>query len=307
MFETTFCGVKFKNPIVLASGVWGVTGKNLADAIARGAGGATTKSLWLAPHAGHQNPVIIADDAAMLNAVGLPDGGIEKARAEIADFRAATDAPLIANIVAGSPDDFSKIAEMAAELAPDIIEINISCPNVKKEFGDLFASGEKSAELFTKIVKKKVGQIPVSVKLSPNVPNIGAVARAAENAGADAITAINTVGPGMRINPELRAPILKNKFGGVSGPAILPIAIAKVFEIYAAVKIPIIATGGICRGRDAIEMILAGGTLLGVGSAVHFRGENCFAEIAAEMREFCEKEGVKNLSEIRGAAHKKSF
>ena len=303
MLHTDFCGLSFANPLVLASGIWGVTGKNLADAVARGAGGATTKSLWIRPHAGHKNPVILADEYAMLNAVGLPDGGIQKAREEIADYRKLTNASLIANIVAGSPDDFAEIAELAAELNPDVIEVNISCPNVKAEFGDLFASGIKSAETFTKIVKEKVGKIPVSVKLSPNVPQIGEVAKAAENAGADAITAINTVGPGMRINPELRAPILKNKFGGVSGPAILPIAIAKVFEIFAAVKIPIIATGGITSGRDAIEMIMAGGTLLGIGSAVHFRGADCFAQITTEMTEWCEKEGVKNLSEIRGAAH----
>ncbi len=303
LLHTNFCGVSFENPLVLASGIWGVTGKNLADAVTRGAGGATTKSLWIQPHKGHQNPVIIADEYFMLNAVGLPDGGIEKAREEIADYRKMTNAPLIANIVAGSPDDFSKIAELAADLAPDIIEINISCPNVKAEFGDLFASGTQSAETFTKIVKSKVGKIPISLKLSPNVSHIGEVAKAAENAGADAITAINTVGPGMRINPELRSPILKNKFGGVSGPAILPIAIAKVFEIFSAVKIPIIATGGITSGRDAIEMIMAGGTLLGIGSAVHFRGADCFSKISLEIAEWCEKEGVKNLREIRGAAH----
>lgn len=303
ILQTTLCNVAFRNPLVVASGIWGVTGKNLAKAVQSGAGGVTTKSLWLEGHRGHPNPVIITNQHTMLNAVGLADGGIGKAHDEIADYRAITDAPLIANIVAGSPNDFAAITEKAVELKPDLIEVNISCPNVKDEFGDLFASGIRSAETFTKIVKEKSGDIPITIKLSPNLPNIGQVAQAAEAAGANAITAINTVGPGMRICPELRAPILANKFGGVSGPAILPIAIAKVYEIYKAVDIPIIATGGITTGSDAIEMIMAGGTLLGVGSAVHFNGFSCFQNIADEMQAWCQKEGVKNISEIIGAAH----
>ena len=304
ILQTTFCDIHFDNPLVLASGIWGVTGKNLAKAAHNGAGGATTKSLWREGHKGHPNPVIIANEHTMLNAVGLADGGIAKAHDEIADYRAATSTPLIANIVASSPDDFAAITEEAVTLDPDIIEVNISCPNVKDEFGDLFASGVRSAEMFTKIVKEKSGNIPVTIKLSPNMPNIGEIAKAAEAQGADAITAINTVGPGMRICPELRSPILANKFGGVSGPAILPIAIAKVYEIYQAVDIPIIATGGITTGADAIEMMMAGGTLLGIGSAIHFNGFECFKNITREMEAWCHKEGVDNISEIVGVAHR---
>ena len=301
--KTTVCGVEFANPLVLASGIWGVTGANLAAAVTRGAGGVTTKSIWLTAHKGHPNPVIIAADGVMLNAVGLPDGGIEKAIVEVAAYRELTTAPLIANIVAGSPDDFRALARAAAELHPDIIEVNISCPNVTAEFGELFNADAKAAALFAKIVKAEIGNIPMSLKLSPQAKNIAEVARAAVDNGADIITAINTVGPGMRINPELRAPVLANGVGGVSGPAILPIAIAKVHAIAAAVNVPIIATGGITTGRDAIEMLMAGGTLLGVGSAVHFRGEDAFALIAAEMAEWCAAEGVENLTELTRVAH----
>jgi len=184
-----------------------------------------------------------------------------------------------------------------------MIEVNISCPNVSAEFGSLFSSGCESAAKMTKIVKQHSGKTPVSVKLSPNVPNIAEVAKACEDNGADAITAINTVGPGMRINPELRAPILKNKMGGVSGPAILPIAIRCVWDIYRAVKIPIIGTGGVTYGRDAIEMMMAGARLVGVGSALHFRGEQAFALIADEMLAWCKQEGVKNISALVGVAH----
>ena len=303
VLRTTFCGIAFENPLILASGVLGVTGKGMADVIAKGAGGVTSKSWWVRRHAGHPNPVIIADEYAMLNAVGLPDAGIEKSREEIREFRKVSDAPFIANIVAGSVEDFEEITQKAVELKPDILEVNISCPNVKDEFGDLFSGSCDFAEKMTRAVKKHAQDIPVSVKLSPNVANIADVARACEANGADAITAINTVGPGMRINPELRKPILSNKTGGVSGPAILPIAIRCVWDIYEAVRIPIIATGGITTGRDAIEMLLAGGTLLGVGTAVHFRGAEAFAHIAREMEEFCEKEGVKNIQELTGGAH----
>lgn len=275
----------------------------MAEAVNTGAGGATTKSLWVRGHKGHTNPVIIADDHAMLNAVGLPDGGIQKAREEVKDYRASCDAPLIANIVAGSTKDFAQITELAVELEPDVIEVNISCPNVAEEFGDLFSSGVESAAKMTKIVKQYSRGIPVTMKLSPNVPNIANVAKACEGEGADAITAINTLGPGMRINPELRQPILKNRKGGVSGPAILPIAIRCVWDIYEAVNIPIIGTGGITTGRDAIEMILAGATLCGVGSAVHFRGKEAFGLIQKEIEEFCQKEGITDLEEIRGKAH----
>ena len=168
--------------------------------------------------------------------------------------------------------------------------MNISCPNVKAEFGDLFSGSCNFAEQITSAVKKHAKNIPVSIKLSPNVSSIADIARACEANGADVITAINTVGPGMRINPELRAPILKNKFGGISGPAIFPIALRCVWDIYEAVKIPIIGTGGITSGRDAIEMLLAGASLLGIGTAIHFRGQEAFALIAKEIEEFCEEE-----------------
>jgi dihydroorotate dehydrogenase (NAD+) catalytic subunit len=304
MFHTKFCDVEFSNPLVLASGILGVTGKTLAQVAQKGAGGVTTKSLWMKRHKGHKNPVIIADDSYMLNAVGLPDAGIEKSREEIKIFRQESDVPLIANIVAGSIKEFSEITQLAVELSPDIIEVNISCPNVQKEFPDLFSGSYSFAERITKTVKQHSKNIPVSIKLSPNVANIADVAKACEENGADAITAINTLGPGMRIQPELRTPILKNTVGGVSGPALFPISLRCVWDIFSAVNIPIIGLGGVTTGRDAIEMFLAGATLIGVGTALHFRGEDAFHLIKEEMESFCKKEGIKDISEIIGKAHK---
>lgn len=299
-----FCGVKFKNPLVLASGVLGVTGDSLRYVIRCGAGGVTSKSVWLHPHKGHPNPVVIANENWMLNAVGLPDGGLKKALEELGEFIKTEKAPLIVNIVGGKKADFIAIAERIGEINPQLIEVNLSCPNVEDEFGKPFACSAADAAGLTREVKKCLPKVPISVKLSPNVPNIGEIAKACEAAGADAFTVINTVGPGMAIDIEMRVPILANKVGGLSGPAIKPIAVKCVYDVYRAVKVPIIATGGVINGRDAIEMMMAGGTLVGVGSATYYRGAEVFGKIAEEMNEWCSKNGVKKISEIIGAVHK---
>ncbi|MEI7511029.1 MAG: dihydroorotate dehydrogenase [Candidatus Peregrinibacteria bacterium] len=298
--STSFCGVSFSNPLVLASGILGVTGDSFHNTVRAGAGGITTKSLWLNAHPGHKNPVMIGYPLHFLNAVGLSDAGIEKAEEELGQYIPERKAPLIANIVAGSKRDFGEIAERIAALNPDIIEVNISCPNVEDELGKPFACSLLDAAEVTKLVKARTKNIPITIKLSPNVENIAKIAKACEDAGADAITAINTVGPGMRINLEMRSPILSNRVGGVSGPGIFPIALKAVNDIYHAVKIPIIGTGGVMTGEDAIEIIMAGATLVGVGTMVYYRDVSGFAEMTNEMTAWMEKEGVKSLDEIRG-------
>lgn len=300
MLETSFCGVDFQNPLVLASGILGVTGDSFHHTIQNGAGGITTKSLWLEAHPGHPNPTMVGYDSHFINAVGLSDAGIEKAKEELGEYIPKRKAPLIANVVAGKKSDFGHIAEEIEKVSPDIIEVNISCPNVEDEFGKPFACDLLDAAEVTKIVKSKVSNIPIAIKLSPNVPNIGDIAKACEDAGADAITAINTYGPGMRISLEMRSPILANKVGGVSGPGIFPLAIKAVNEVYKSVNIPIIATGGVTTGEDALEIIMAGGTLVGVGTMVYYRGVEGFKMMTEEMTNWMMKEGVKSLDEIRG-------
>lgn len=300
--EVDFCGVKFSNPLVVASGVLGVTGASLKNVIINGAGGVTTKSIWLSEHKGHPSPVIVANDHYMLNAVGLPDAGIEKAKTEIGKYLEEKPGPLIANIVAGKVDDFGAVAQQVSALNPDIIEVNISCPNVENEFGKPFACVAQDAAAVTKVVREKT-TLPVSVKLSPNVNNIVEIAKAVVDAGADAITAINTVGPGMMLDIETREPILANKVGGVSGPAIKPIAIKAVYDIHKALpKVPIIGTGGVLTGEDAIEMVMAGATLIGVGTAVYYRDVKCFSLIAEEMSKWGDAHNIKSLTEIIGTA-----
>lgn len=305
--STEFCGVKFKNPLVLASGILGVTGASLRNVIKNGAGGVTTKSIWLKEHKGHPNPTMIGTDHWFMNAVGLPDAGIEKAKIEIRNYMKKKPAPLIANIVAGKIKEFGEVAAKVAEFEPDIIEVNISCPNVDDEFGKPFACIAKDAAAVTKLVRKKTG-IPIVVKLSPNVANIVEIAKAVVDSGADGICAINTVGPGMVIDLETREPVLANKVGGVSGPAIKPIAIKAVYDIHKALpRVPIIGTGGVLTGEDAIEMIMAGATLIGAGTVVYYRDVKCFRLIANEMRRWGKSHKVKNLSEIRGVAVKGEY
>jgi len=301
--ETSFCGIKFDNPIVLASGILGVTGSSMAEVIRNGAGGVTTKSIWLKEHQGHPSPVILAKEEWMINAVGLPDGGLEKAYGEISSYRDQTNAPLIASIVGGKISDYIEIAEKISELEPAMIEINASCPNVEAELGKPFACDIIEVSKLTKEIKKVANNIPVSVKLSPNVENITEIAKSCQDAGADALTVVNTFGPGLVIDINVKKPVLANKVGGVSGPGIFPLALKCVWDCYKATKLPIIGTGGITTGDDALQMIMAGANLLGVGSAVYYRGNNVFQKINDEIAEYMDKHGVEKLSDLIGIAH----
>lgn len=303
----TFCGVKFKNPIVLASGILGLTASTWRYVARNGAGGITTKSIWRNEHKGHPSPVIIANEHYALNAVGLPDAGCEKAREEIGKFLKWKTSPLIASIVAGKIEDFGIVAEEIARTKPHIIEVNISCPNVEDESGKPFACAAADAAKVTAEVKKRLrrarAKIPVVIKLSPNVENIVAIAKACADAGADGFTVMNTLGPGMAIDIESRRSILANKVGGLSGPALKPIAVRHVYDIYKALKMPIIGMGGVLTGQDAIEMMMAGATLVGVGTAVYYRGQDVFGKIADEMKEWCNKHKIEKISSLIGAAH----
>ncbi len=299
----TFLGIQLENPLVLASGVLGTSGSSLAKVVQAGAGAATSKSVWLQKHEGHPNPTVLhLGEGNIINAVGLPHGGIEEARIEFENFRKLSNAPLFASIAASSFEEYAKTAAAVAELKPDLIELNISCPNVEDEFGKPFACCADDAAKATKIVKEKCGEIPLAVKLSPNVANVREIAKAVEAAGADAITAINTAGPGMVIDIETAEPILANKVGGISGPVVKALAVKAVWEIYEAVDIPIIGTGGVSNGKDAIEMMQAGATLVGVGSAV-IEGAEVFGKITKEIEDWCEAHEVSEISELIGKAH----
>ena len=301
--STTFCGVKFLNPTVLASGVLGVTGDSMRYVVDSGAGAVTTKSTNVEGRTGHPNPIIITHEGGMMNAVGLSNPGIKEEIETIENYKKQCEAPLLLSIFAKTVDGYKEITEKANQSKADFLEINISCPNVEDEFGKPFACIPGVPGKVTEIVKQNTDK-PVIVKLSPNVPNIVAIAKEIEEAGADALSMINTVGPGLAINIETAQPILANKVGGLSGPAIKPIAVKAVFDVYKAVKIPILGIGGITTGRDAIEIMMAGAKLVGIGTAVYYRGADVFKKVTDEMGEWMEKNNYKKLDEIVGLSHR---
>ncbi len=301
----TLLGVRFDNPTVLASGIWGITAASWRRAAKCGVGAVTTKSLWLQEHKGHANPTIISTDHWTLNAVGVPDAGVEKAREEIGNFNKDKPVPLIGNIIASSVEDYAKTAERILEFKPDFLEVNISCPNIEDEFGRPFACSIGDSAAVTKAVKAVSGKTPVFIKLSPNVDSIAAIALSCAAAGADGFTVINTAGPGMAIDLPTRLPILANKVGGISGPAIKPLAVRCIADVYKATegKLPIIGTGGVMTGEDAIEFLLAGASLIGIGTALADRGETVFRLVCDEMKAWGKKNGVKDLKELVGGMH----
>ena len=300
MLVTNLCGVELRNPTILASGILGVTKESVNRIGNLGAGAVTLKSLCHEVRTGNPNPTMFADKSVFMNAVGLPGQGIDNA---VKDFKILDNlsVPVIGSIYGYKIEQFGQVTKKMASLKPALIEVDISCPHL--DYGKPYDADPKLAAEVTKIVKKNAGKIPISIKLSPNVHDIKEIAHAAERAGADAITAINTV-TAMVIDIDAKKPILANKMGGMSGPALKPIAVRCVYEIYETVKIPIIGTGGVTYGEDAIEMVMAGSTGVGIGSGIYYRGLNIFKKVCKEMRDWMKKNKVKNLNEIRGIAHK---
>lgn len=299
------CGYRLKNPLVLASGVLGTGPELLARVAEAGAGAVTTKSCSLAPRHGHPNPTVLEWGHGLINAVGLANPGAEAMARIIAEAKkllAPLKTPIIASIFGGTVEEFVRTAHIISSASPDFIEVNISCPNVEEEFGRPFAANPEAAARVTRAVKA-VTSIPVIVKLSPNVTDIAEVACAVEEAGADAICAINTVA-GMLIDVHAGRPILANRTGGLSGPAIKPIALRCVYEITQKVRIPVIGVGGITTGKDALEMIMAGATAVGVGSAVYYRGLQAFNLIQKELADLMQKLGYRSIEEVQGIAHR---
>ena len=302
--STEICGVHLPNPTILASGVLGLSAEVLARVARAGAGAVVTKSCSLRPRVGHASPIVVDYGPGLINAVGLANPGVEAMAEEIRRARkllAPMGVPIIASIFANSVYDFGTTARYISEAEPDLIEANISCPNVEEEFGQIFSSTPYVAAQVTRRVKAAT-KIPVIIKLSPNVPEIDEVAKAVVAAGADAISAVNTVGPGMLVDVETAMPILSNRVGGLSGPAIRPIAVRCVYEICAAVSVPVIGIGGIMTGRDAAEMITVGATAVGIGTGVYKRGLNVFSLVCQELREIMARLGIARLDALRGRA-----
>ena len=295
--KTKFLGVEVKSPLVLPAGIMDMSFSGLSISSQNGAGIVTSKSFTLEPRSGHKGPVVAEFESGLLNAMGLCNPGILEGLAEIDEFKKRSDTPVIVSVFAINTNDFLKLTDYVNNSKADFLELNLSCPNVYDEFGIPLAASEK--EVF-KIVEavKQLSKLPVIAKLSPNVYDIVAIAKAAESAGADALCLINTVGPGMLIDTRMVKPILFNKFGGISGPCVKPIALKLVYQTFSAVNIPIIGLGGVTSGEDAVEMMMAGASVVGVGTAVYYRGIDVFNKINREIIEFMEENGYNNVAEI---------
>lgn len=301
--QTTFLGKTLHTPLVLASGVLGSNKAILERVWENGCGLPTMKSIGPAPREGHKNPTVIDLGNGMINAVGLPSPGylnMEEEWQELSD-RAF---PINASIYGSSIEEFIRVAEFVSAKGPDFIELNISCPN-SDQHGMIFGVNAQSSHDVVAAVKKVI-HVPLIAKLTPAAPDIAGIAKACEDAGADAICAINTAGPGMVIDIESRSPVLAFKKGGLSGPMIKPIAVRCVYDIFRSVSIPIIGLGGITTGTDAIEIIMAGASLVGIGTAVRYRGITVFNQVNKEINDWLAAHGT-TLEEIRGAAHREAL
>jgi len=267
-----------------------------------GAGAVTTKSIGPEPRTGHPNPTVLEWEHGLINAVGLSNAGVEEMIGEVKEAMALCKSPVIASFFAGTSKEFGEVAGKLSQASPGIIEANISCPNVASDFGTPFAYTPESAGDVVSAIKESTS-IPLIVKLSPNTFMLKQVAKAVEEAGADAINMGNTLGPGMIINPEAGKPVLANVVGGLSGPAVKPVAVRCVWDVYSSVEIPVIGTGGVLTGRDAVEMMMAGATAVGIGSAIKYRDLECFRLIPREISEWMKENGYSKLSDLVGAAH----
>jgi len=303
MLKTKFLGLKLKNPLILASGVLGLNKNNLLRVQRAGAGALTIKSVSLEPRAGHPNPITAVYECGMLNAVGYSNPGVKHAVEEFADL-SKLRVPVIASCTAGSARQFAQLVKEFEPLGFAAIELPLSCPHTPG-FGLMAGQGTpKATREITRAARKQTKK-PLIIKVSPTTPNIVEVALAAQKAGADAINCGNAHGPGMIIDINSAKPVLGFGVGGVTGPAIRPIAVRCVFDLYESIKIPIIGTGGIINGRDAIEMMQAGASVVSIGTGVHFRGPEVFEKTAREMKQWMKKQGFKSVKELVGLAHRK--
>ena len=299
--EIDLCGLTLKNPTVLASGIVGISRASVNFAARHGAGAVTIKSLTSEPRKGHPAPVILTYEGGMINSVGYSNPGIENVKDEFGDLK-KVECPVIGSITGQNEKDFAYLAEKADQMDFAAIELVLSCPHTPG-YGSM--AGQSTPEITERIARavKEKTKKPVFVKLSPNVMGISELAKAAERGKADAITAVNTIGPGMFIDIKARKPVLGGIIGGLSGDALRPVAVRCVYDIYKAVKIPIIGTGGILNGNQAVEMIMAGATAVGIGTGVYNRGIEVFRKTDEEIKEFMKENGYRSLEEMRGAAH----
>ncbi len=300
---TQIADLQLRNPTILAAGILGLTTTTLQEAIKQGAGAVVTKSISLKPRTGYPNPAIFqVNDCGLLNAMGLPNPGAKHFADEIRKLKESRlKTPIIASVFGFSAEEFAETAQILTEAGADAIELNVSCPHVKKTGSEI----GQNPSLVSEVVKKVKSALakPVLVKLTPNVADIAEVAEAAVEAGADGIVATNTA-RAMAIDIETAYPILANKIGGLSGQALKPIAVRCVYEIYEKVNVPIIGCGGIATWQDAVEFMLAGASAVQIGTAIASQGLGVFRSVSNGIDAYMRDKGFRSVKEIVGLSHR---
>ena len=295
--KVNLAGVELKNPVIVASGTFGSGAEYSEFVDLNRLGAVVTKGVASVPWPGNPAPRIAETASGMLNAIGLQNPGIDLFSKRDLPFLEKFDTKVIVNVCGHSTEEYLDVVErLADEPRVDMLEINISCPNVK-EGGIAFGQDPKAVEAITKAVKAKAKQ-PIIMKLSPNVTDITVMAKAAEAGGADCLSLINTL-TGMKIDIERQTFAIANKTGGLSGPAVKPVAVRMVYQVANAVKIPIIGMGGICTAEDAMEFILAGATAVSIGTA-NFANPYTTVEVIDGIEAYMRRHGVEDINELIG-------
>ena len=289
-------GVEFKNPVITAAGTFGFGREYSEFYPLREIGGLSCKGITLKPRMGNPPPRIAETPSGILNAVGLQNPGVDHFIERDLPWLKEQETVVIANIAENTPEEYAQMAEKLSESSVDMIEMNISCPNVKHG-GVQFGTSCQSVGAITREVRAHCKK-PLMVKLSPNVSDIAEIARAAESEGADALSLINTL-TGMRIDINTRRPIIRNNTGGLSGPAVFPVAVRMVWQTAGAVKIPVVGMGGISTWRDAVEMMLAGASAIQVGTAL-FSDPYAPLKIKEGLNRYLDDQGIASVTELAG-------
>jgi dihydroorotate dehydrogenase (NAD+) catalytic subunit len=294
--------IKLENPLMNASGILGLTSQSLILMAEARVGAIVTKSIGLKPRLGNPNPTVVEAPCGLINSMGLPNPGVESFKVELEEALPKIGKPLIVSVFGFKPEEYSEVVRKLDELPLVGFELNVSCPHVG-EVGVELGSKPGNIKEVVKAAKAATDK-PVFVKLSPNVSDFACLARAAEQAEADGITAINTV-KAMAVDIESGKPILAGVFGGFSGPAIKPIALRCVYEAYEAVDLPVIGCGGIASWMDAVEFFMAGASAIQVGTAIVHHGLKVFEQIVEGLNSYLKSQGLKNLKELIGKAHRR--
>jgi dihydroorotate dehydrogenase (NAD+) catalytic subunit len=299
--NVNLAGLKLANPTMLASGILGYSAETFETIARGGAGAVVTKSVGMKPREGFANPTVVQADSGLINAMGLPNPGIEGFVTEIRQAKRILNVPLVVSVYGFSAEEYASVASKAVRAGADAIEVNVSCPHVC-ETGSEIGQNPKLLTQVVRKVKAIVGK-PVFAKLSPNVTSMVEIAEAAQMAGADALTIMNTV-KALAIDVETMMPILANKVGGLSGSAVKPVALRHVYEVYERAEVPIIGCGGISDWRDAVEFMLAGASAVQIGTAIAINGPSVFRNVTRGIDTYLKKKRFRSVKEIVGLSHR---